>query len=45
MHQEYQHNRQNAQTEVIEALKEKLVSSLKKVPELIKQEILKKFSS
>ena len=43
--QEEQHNRQNAQTEVIEALKEKLVSSLKKVPELIKQEILKKFSS
>ena len=39
------HNKQKAQAEVIETLKEKLVSALKKVPELIKQEILKKFSS
>lgn len=43
--QEEQLNRQNAQSEVIETLKEKLVSSLRKVPELIKEEILKKFSA
>lgn len=43
--QEVQHNRQNAQTEVINTLKEKLVGALKKVPEMIKEEILKKFSA
>lgn len=42
--QEEQHNRQNAQCEVMESIKEKLVTALKKVPDIIKAEILKKFS-